>query len=322
MKGSVSLKGWLIPILVLLMVLSVIQFAEAKIQKGKVEKIVSVPVQGFIEGPSYNTEDGHLYFVEIEDGWISRVTPDGKYERFYNIGAPEGIMGPNGMIWDSKRKKLLIAHRDLGIVALEPKTKELETIVDNYQGKKFNGPNDLCLDSKSNIYFTDTWGTSVSNPTGAVYRVDSNTGEINQLMSHLAFPNGILISPDEQYIYVAEFGQNRLLRAMLIDGGKSTIYLHAMIYFNGGWGPDSMAMDVDGNLYVAHFGSGKLYVVEPQMGDIIETIQIPDPEGIGPDNAGFGGPDNKTLYITEGWKKVIYKVKVTIPGLPIPPEKK
>jgi sugar lactone lactonase YvrE len=321
MKSPVTLKGWFIPIMVLVMVLSV-QVAAARIQRGPVEKIVSVPVDGFIEGPSYNTEDGHLYFVEIEDGWISRVTPDGKYERFYDIGAPEGIMGPNGMLWDSKRKKLLIAHRDLGIVTLEPKTKKLETIVDNYQGKKFNGPNDLCLDSKGNIYFTDTWGTSISNPTGAVYRFDANNGEIIQLMSHLAFPNGILISPDEQYIYVAEFGQNRLLRAMLLNGGKATIYLHTMIYFNGGWGPDSMAMDADGNLYVAHFGSGKLYVVEPQMGEIIETIQIPDPEGIGPDNACFGGEDNKTLYITEGWKKEIYQVRVSIPGLPIPPEKK
>ncbi len=317
-----TLKGWFIPIFVLVIVLSVIQVAEARIQEGPVEELAKIPVKGFIEGPSYNKEDGHLYFVEIENGWISRVTPDGEYERFYDISAPEGLMGPNGMIWDARGKKLLIAHRHLGIVALEPKTKKLETIVDNYQGKKFNGPNDLCLDSKGNIYFTDTWGTSVSNPVGAVYRVDPNTGEIIQLMKGLAFPNGILISPDEQYIYVAEFGQNRLLRAMLLDGGKSTIFLHAMTYFNGGWGPDSMGMDVEGNLYVAHFGSGKVYVVEPKMGEIIDLIQIPDPEGIGTDNARFGGPDNKTLYITEGWKNVIYKVRVAIPGLPIPPEKK
>ena len=83
-----------------------------------------------------------------------------------------------------------------------------------------------------------------------------------------------------------------------------------------------MGMDVEGNLYIAHFGSGKVYVVEPKMGEIIDLIQIPDPDGIGTDNAKFGGEDNKTLYITEGWKNVIYKVRVAIPGLPIPPEKK
>ena len=289
-----------------------------KIQQGKVEKVASIPGKGFIEGPAYVPDDGHLYFVEIEAGWISRITPEGKYEQFYDIGAPGDLMGPNGMIYDSKTKLLLIAHRDMGIVSLDPKTKKHEVIVGDYKGKKFNGPNDLIIDSKGNIYFSDPWGTSVSNPIGVVYRVDAETGEIVPFMENLAFPNGVLISPDEEYIYVCEFGTNRLLRAMLLDDGKAHVFLHAMTYFTGGWGPDSMGMDVEGNLYVGHFGHGKVFVVEPSKGEIIEVIEVPDPQGIGTDNARFGGPDNKTLYITEGWMRVIYKVDVAIPGLPIP----
>ena len=259
-----------------------------------------------------------MYFVGIEAGWISRFTLDGKYEQFYDIGAPDGLIGPNGMIYDSKEKRLLIAHRDMGIVSLDPKTKKAEVIVGDYKSKKFNGPNDLTIDSKGNIFFSDPWGTSVSNPTGSVYRWDAQTGQLDLFMEHLAFPNGILLSPDEQYIYVCEFGQNRILRGPLFDGGKSHVFLHAMTYFSGGWGPDSMGMDVLDNLYVGRFGYGKVFVVEPRLGEVIEVIDIPDPAGTGSDNARFDGPDNKTLFITEGFQCVIYKVAVAIAGLPIP----
>ncbi len=289
-----------------------------KIRLGEVEKLAKIPGKGLIEGPSYCPDDGYLYFVEIEAGWISRVTMDGKYEQFYNIGAPDDLMGPNGMIYDSKGKRLLIAHRDMGVVSLDPKTKKAEVIVGDYKGKKFNGPNDLIIDSKGNIFFSDPWGTSVSNPVGAVYRWDAQTGELDKFMDNLAFPNGVLLSPDEQYIYVCEFGQNRVLRALLINGGKQHVFLHAMTYFSGGMGPDSMGMDVLGNLYIGHYGYGKVFVVEPRVGEIIEVIDIPDPAGLGSDNARFGGPDNKTLFITEANQREIYKVPVAIAGLPIP----
>jgi gluconolactonase len=289
-----------------------------KIRLGQVEKLAQIPGKGFLEGPSYCPDDGFLYFVEIEAGWISRISMDGHYEQFYNIGAPNDLMGPNGMIYDGKEKRLLIAHRDMGVVSLDPKTKKAEVVVGDYKGKKFNGPNDLIIDSNGNIFFSDPWGTSVSNPIGVVYRWDAQTGQLDPFMEHLAFPNGILLSPDEQFIYVCEFGQNRILRAFLTDGGKSHVFLHAMTYFNGGMGPDSMGMDVLGNLYVGHFGHGKVFVVEPRLGEIIEVIEIPDAAGTGTDNARFGGPDNKTLFITEGFQRVIYKVAVSIAGLPIP----
>ena len=286
-----------------------------KIQVGPVEKFADIPGTGLIEGPAWVPEDGHLYFVEIEAGWISRITPDGSYEQFFDIGAPDDLLGPNGMIYDEKGKNLLIAHRDKGIVSLDPKTKELTVIVGDYHGKKFNGPNDLIIDSSGNLYFSDPWGTSVSNRIGVVYRVDGETGEIIPFMENLAFPNGVLISPDGQYIYVVEFGTNRLLRAMLLDGGKSHVFLHSFTYFTGGFGVDSMGMDVAGNLYIASFGSGRVFVVEPIRGDIIETIEFP---GLGTDNARFGGPENKTLFVTDGLEKVIWKVEVAIPGMPIP----
>jgi gluconolactonase len=322
MKAMMTCRRWYLPVLALIgaLVFCAPSPCLAKgVTAGPVELFATIPGSGFIEGPSYNPDDGYLYFVEIEAGWISRVSPQGKYEQFYNIGAAGNLLGPNGMIYDGKKKRLLIAHRDMGIVSLDPKTKELKTICHTYNGIKLNGPNDLCIDSKGNIYFSDTWATSISNRKGAVYRIDAQTGDVTPIMENLAFPNGILLSPDEQFIYCAEFGTNRLLRGYLINGGKACIFLHVQRYFNGGWGVDSMGMDEKGNLYIALFGGGKVYVLEPKQADIIDVIESPDPEATGTDNARFGGPDNKTLYITEGFKRCIYKVRVINAGMPIPP---
>jgi hypothetical protein len=76
--------------------------ASLKVRLGEVEKLVQVPGKGFIERPSCCPDDGYLYFIEIEAGWISRTSMDRKYEPFHNIGAPGDLMGPNGMIYDSK----------------------------------------------------------------------------------------------------------------------------------------------------------------------------------------------------------------------------
>ena len=92
-----------------------------------------------------------------------------------------------------------------------------------------------------------------------------------------------------------------------------------MTYFSGGCGPDSMGMDIEGNLYVANFGNGTIYVVEGQKGEVLEQWVVPFAEkAYGTDNCRFGGKDNKTLFITEGWERYIFKVECNIPGLPIP----
>ncbi len=325
MRDLLSLKKYVITVLVLGLTFCFVQLTEAQqILKGEVQNVAVIPGMGMIHGPAYNPDDGMLYFVEMEAGWVSRITTDGKnYEQFYNLGKMGGEVGAKSMRWDMTRKKLLILHRDFGILALDPKTKELVKLIDTYQEERFNGPDDLVQDSEGNIYFSDPWGTSVSNPKGAVYReVGSGLGrKVIKILDNLAFPDGILISPDETWIYVGELGTNRIIRAFLIDGGRDTIFPHVFTYFNSAGGPDGMVMDVKGNLYVAHWGAGKVYVIEPQKGQIIEEIAIPDPEGVYTTNVGFGGPKNTTLFITESNQRTIWKVEVAYPGMTMPPKK-
>ena len=325
MRDLLRVKIVFMPIALLVIHVCSVAVSEAQdIRVGEVQKVAVIPGVGMIDGPAYNPDDGMLYFVEMEVGWISRITIEGKnYEKFYDIGKMGGKVGPKSMVWDRNRKRLLILHRDYGIIALDPKTKESVVYIDTYKDGQFNGPDDLIEDSEGNIYFTDPWGTSVSNPRRGVYRVVGNglSRKVVKIMGNLAFPDGILIAPDEQYIYVGEFGANRILRASLIDGGRDTLFPHVLIYFDSAGGPDGMAMDVNGNLYVAHWGSGTVFIVEPKKGQIVEKIVIPDPDKLYTTNVAFGGPDNKTLFITESAKRTIWKVNVSKLGMTIPPSK-
>lgn len=184
-----------------------------------------------------------------------------------------------------------------------------------FQNENFRGPNDLIFDSKGGLYFTDPWGTSMINLHGAVYYV-SPEGKVSRLIDNMAFPNGIALSADEKTLYVAEFARNAVWAVGLEEAGVITQWrAHVLAYMpGGGMGPDGMAVDEKGNLYVAYFDAGEVVVFTPK-GKLIGSIKLPDGEGTFTTNVAFGGPDRKTLYITEAEKNVIYQVAMKIRGL-------
>jgi len=305
-------KGLCVSILVLAIVISVSHIAEAGVTTGNVTKFAdNIPDGVFIEGPVFDRE-GNLWFVEIGSGCIARITSAGKYENIIDLGYK---WGPNGMKFD-RNGNLIICHRQRGILELNPDTLKVRTIVPDFYGKKFNGPNDLILDSKGWAYFTDPWTTGVHNPTGAVYRVNLNTGVIFKLMDNLAFPNGIQLSEDEKILYIGECATDRVIQAILTEDGLSAGWVSIWTRMSnpGGGGPDGMCYDVKGNVYVAIWDAGGVAVLGPR-GKQIDFIQVP--EGYGTTYAIFGGPDNKTLYILESNGNIIWKVGVKNPGRPL-----
>ena len=265
-------------------------------------RLVSPFAKGFKfpEGPAFD-RNGNLFIVDVDTGDISNISPEGQVKTFVNTGgAPNGAkFHPNG--------DLYVADRVKGIIAISPDGK-MRVIVDCFQGKKFNGPNDLVFDSRGNLFFTDPHGSSAENPFGPVYRLSSD-GEITCLASGLAFPNGVVLSRDEKFLFVADTRKNRILRYVLNPPVRSYIFSQ----LSGGWGPDGMAFDVVGNLYAAHYGGGHVIIVNPR-GEMIERIPL---GGLHPTNVAFGGPDRKTLYITEVATGSVYRFNTEYPGLPL-----
>lgn len=254
----------------------------------------------FPEGPAID-RNGNLFVVDVDTGDISRISTEGDVEIFVNTGG-----APNGAKFHANGD-LYVADRQKGIIAISPEGR-IRVIVEHFQGKKFNGPNDLVFDSKENLYFTDPHGSSAENPFGSVYKLASN-GNLACLASGLAFPNGVVLSKDEQFLFVADTRKNRILRYVFSPSFRSYIFSQ----LSGGWGPDGLAFDVAGNLYVAHYGGGDVIILNPK-GEIVERVPV---GGKHPTNVAFGGQDRKTLYVTEVETGSIYRFETDFPGLPL-----
>jgi gluconolactonase len=267
-----------------------------------IERSVSVFATGFKfpEGPAFD-RNGNLFVVDVDTGAISKISPKGQVKIFINTGG-----APNGAKFHANGD-LYVADRQKGIIAISPDGK-IRVIVDHYQRKKFYGPNDLIFDSQGNLYFTDPHGSSAENPFGCVYRF-SSSGELTCLASGLAFPNGLALSKDERFLLVANTRKNRILRYVLDPPVRSYIFSQ----LSGGWGPDGLAFDVAGNLYVAHYGGGDVIILNPK-GEIVERVPV---GGGHPTNVAFGGPDRKTLYVTEVETGSVYCFNTDHAGLPL-----
>jgi gluconolactonase len=279
----------------------------------------------FTEGPVAD-RDGNVYFTELVFQRIMKLTPQGVLSVFR-----EQSNNANGMLIDPEGRLIACegaASQRMGvtqtfkprITRTDLRTGKIEVLADGYQGKPFVGPNDVTIDSKGRLYFTDLVG-------GAVYRLDA-PGKLARILAtpDIQRPNGIQISPDDGTLYLIEANQAeggaRMIRAYDLrpDGTVANMRVHYNFY--PGRSADGMSIDSQGNLY-ASAGMGQLrgssetldtktgiYVISPQ-GKLLKFIPIS--EDFITNNA-FGGPDMKTLYVTAG--KTLYKLRTDIAGLP------
>jgi gluconolactonase len=213
----------------------------------------------------------------------------------------------------------------------------ITVLADQYGGQRFNQPNDLTIDSEGRIYFTDPQygqrdSMEMRDAEGklveAVYRIDA-PGKVTRIITHeVDRPNGILVSPDEKHLYVADNNNNdvgaarKLWRFDLKPGGAIDPASRRLIFdWKSGRGPDGFKMDTKGRLYVAGGRNearlpaetadefkGGVYVLSPE-GNLIEFIHVPVDEVT---NCAFGGEDLKTLFITAGG--TLWSIEIDVPG--------
>jgi gluconolactonase len=257
------------------------------------------------EGPAFD-RDGNLFFVNWLTSSIVRLTPDGQASEFFNTGGiPAGLaFHPDGSLYVADE-----GERIHGVMRITP-DREAAIVVNEYQGKPLNGANDLVFDQNGVLYFSDPWGSSADQPVGGFYRLFPD-GRLQQLDRDLAFPNGVALTADGSAVILAETYRNRLLRYPIRPDGSVGPAEH--------WadtqlpsGPDGMAHDANGNLYVAHFGGGCVDVFDPS-GTQVDRIAVP---GEQPTNVAFG-PDGTTLVVTEVATASLYRVRLNVAGQPL-----
>ena len=279
----------------------------------------------FTEGPTVDRE-GNVYFTEITSQRIMKLSASGTLTTYR-----ENSNAANGLLLDQHGRLVACEggtfERPGVKVAGSPRvtrtdltTGKVEVLADNYDGKPFNGPNDVSIDGQGRLYFTDLAGA-------AVYRIDA-PGKVSRILAapDIQRPNGIQISPDDRRLYLIEANQTqggaRMIRSydLQTDGSVANMRVHYNFY--PGRSGDGMSIDSQGNLHVAA-GLNRLrgtsetldtragvHVISPE-GKLLKFIPVPEDTIT---NTAFGGADMKTLYVTAG--KTLYRLRMDIAGLP------
>ena len=303
---------------------------------------------GLTEGPAV-APDGSIYFSDIAEGtdkgMILRFDPATRETTVFTDDSRKS----NGLIFDAEGQLLACEGADYGgraIAAWNVKTGERTEIVTGYRGKRFNAPNDLCLDAAGRIYFTDPRYLGPEPRElehRAVYRIDRSgkTPKIIEITHEVSKPNGIGLSPDGRTLYVADHdnGTDRIEPGATPPPlGPMTIYAfplgpdgtvdgprRTLVDFGEQPGCDGLTLDERGNLYLTARSPQRpgVLVISPTGVEVAfiptgPAGQTPDedhpPVGL-PSNVEFGsGKDRTTLYVTVD--KSLYRIRLNVGGLP------
>ena len=279
----------------------------------------------FTEGPTVDRA-GNVYFTEVMSQRILKLDTSGRlstYRANSNVA--------NGLLIDPQDRLIACEGAAFAkhgnsvkgtprVTRTDLKTGQMEILADQWNGHPFTAPNDVTIDSRGRLYFTDLAG-------GAVYRIDA-AGKVERILAspQIQSPNGIQISPDDRTLYLVEAngaeGGARRISAFDLKADGTVTNMRVHFDFGKGRSADGMSIDSAGNLYAAaglHQRRGTsetldtkcgVHIVSP-AGKRIGFLPVPEDTIT---NTAFGGADRKTLYVTAG--KTLYKFHTEIAGLP------
>lgn len=262
-------------------------------------------IDSFLEGLVFD-DAGSLYVADIPFGRVFRIDPNGEWEL---VAQWDGE--PNGMKFLSGTELLVTDYRN-GLMVVDTRSGQVRPYLARRNTESFKGVNDLTFDTRGNLYFTDQGQTGLHDPTGRVYRL-SASGKLQMLLSNVPSPNGIVLSPDEKFLFVAVTRGNCIWRVPLLADGSVT---KAGQFFTsyGPSGPDGLAMDESGRLLVANPGLAYVWLLNHRA----EPVQVlRGAPGDSLTNLAFGGPDRKTLFVTNSTSGSVLRATMDIAGMPL-----
>jgi gluconolactonase len=261
----------------------------------------------FTEGPLWHP-DGFYYFVDVRASMLYRITPGRPHEV-----VREKTGGGNGTTFDLQGR-LILCEGDNRRVTRRAADDRFEVLVDRFEGKRLNRPNDVVCRSDGSIYFTDP-GLRVPLAErevehAGVYRIAPD-GAVS-LVADFEYPNGLAFSPDDRLLYVANTRWAQYIHVLELDAdgrmARRRIFADMSSDETDGV-PDGMKVDVEGRVYCT--GPGGTWVFAPD-GTRLGVIRTPEV----PANLAFGGPDLQTLFFTA--RTSVYTLRAKVPGQPHP----
>jgi gluconolactonase len=263
------------------------------------------PVDSFLEGPSFDRA-GNLYVTDIPFGRVFRISPEGDWTLVTEYdGEPNGLK-------IHRDGRIFIADCRHGLMVLDAASGRVEPLLAGRNGRAFKGLNDLFFASNGDLYFTDQGQTGLHDPTGCVYRM-SAAGQLDCLIDTVPGPNGLVMNPGENVLYIAVTRGNAVWRAPLTADGRLTkVGVFQQLY--GPSGPDGLAMDVEGNLAVVHARSGNVLLFSRKG---VPLLRVESCAGDLNTNIAYGGADHRDLYITESETGTVMRARMPFAGCPM-----
>ncbi len=293
MKIKFKIAKTILPVLLLLFLGCTTKNQNKTFKYGKVKQLKTG--FKFTEGPTADGK-GNIYFTDQPNNKI--YIYDSKTDSLKLFLQP--TERANGLYFD-KKGNLLACADEFGKIILIDKNKNYRVLAQNFDGKQFNGPNDLWIAPNGGIYFTDPYyqrpywkRTKPDLPAEDVYYL-SPKGKLSKAADNFIKPNGIIGTPNGKYLYVADIGASKTYRYQISHDGSLT---NKTLFCNEG--SDGMTIDKNGNVYLTN----KFVSVFNKSGKNIAKIKVPEI----PSNVTFYGPNKKELFITA--RTSIYKVTI------------
>jgi len=261
----------------------------------------------FTEGPLWHP-DGFYYFVDVRASMLYRINPGRPHEV-----VREKTGGGNGTTFDLQGR-LVLCEGDNRRVTRQSADGRFEVLVDRFEGKRLNRPNDVVCRSDGSLYFTDP-GLRVplaerELSSAGVYRLPPDG--VATLIADCEYPNGLAFSPDERVLYVANTRWAQYIHALELDSGGALVRRRIFADMSSDETdgvPDGMKVDTEGRVFCTGPGGTWVFAADGIRLGIIRTPEVPA-------NLAFGGPDLRTVFFTA--RTSVYTLRVKVPGHPHP----